>query len=51
MVGDPLYPEVHEVSVDDFTRPLQLLASTLEFVDPVDGSERCFVSARRLPIS
>ncbi len=51
MVGDPLYPEVHEVSVDDFTRPLQLLASTLEFVDPVDGSERRFVSARRLPIS
>ena len=51
IVGDPLYPEVLDVSVDDFSTPLQLLASTLEIVDPVDGRERRFVSARRLPIT
>ena len=51
IVGDPLYPEVLDVSVDDFSTPLQLLASTLELVDPVDGRERRFVSGRSLPIA
>lgn len=51
IVGDPLYPVVRETSVDDFSRPLQLLASELAFLDPVDGTERHFVSARRLPLS
>ena len=48
--GDPLYPVVRETSVDDFSRPLQLLASELAFTDPVDGTPRRFVSARRLPL-
>lgn len=48
--GDPLYPVVRETSIDDFSRPLQLLASELEFVDPVEGTARRFVSARRLPL-
>lgn len=48
--GDPLYPVVRETSIDDFSRPLQLLASELEFVDPVDGEARTFVSRRSLPI-
>ena len=48
--GDPLYPVVRETSVDDFTRPLQLLAAELAFTDPVDGSERVFVSRRELPL-
>ena len=51
IVGDPLYPEVLDVSVDDFSTPLQLVASTLEIVDPVDGRERRFVSGRSLPIT
>ena len=50
IVNDPLYPEVLEVSVDDFSRPLQLLAAELAFTDPVDGTERRFVSARTLPL-
>lgn len=50
IVGDPLYPDVLDVSVDDFTRPLQLLAAAVELVDPVDGRERRFVSARQLPL-
>lgn len=50
IVDDPLYPEVLDVSVDDFSRPLQLLASEIAFVDPVDGSPRRFVSERSLPL-
>ena len=51
IVNDPLYPEVVETSVDDFSRPLQLLAAEIAFTDPVDGSERRFASARRLPLA
>ncbi|MGO4257426.1 pseudouridine synthase [Marmoricola sp. RAF53] len=50
IVGDPLYPDVLDVDVDDFSRPLQLLASEVAFTDPVDGTERRFVSRRRLPL-
>jgi tRNA pseudouridine32 synthase/23S rRNA pseudouridine746 synthase len=50
IVDDPLYPVVRETSVDDFSRPLQLLASELAFTDPIDGSPRRFVSGRRLPL-
>jgi tRNA pseudouridine32 synthase/23S rRNA pseudouridine746 synthase len=41
---------VTEVSVHDFSRPLQLLASDLAFTDPIDGSARAFGSVRRLPL-
>ena len=50
IVDDPLYPAVTETSIDDFSRPLQLLASSLEFTDPVDGTSRRFDSVRRLPL-
>jgi tRNA pseudouridine32 synthase/23S rRNA pseudouridine746 synthase len=50
IVGDPLYPDVLDVAVDDMTTPLQLLAHRLAFVDPVDGAPRAFVSRRALPL-
>jgi tRNA pseudouridine32 synthase/23S rRNA pseudouridine746 synthase len=50
ILDDPLYPVDRHVDVDDFTRPLQLLASELEYVDPVDGVVRRFASPRRLPL-
>jgi tRNA pseudouridine32 synthase/23S rRNA pseudouridine746 synthase len=50
IVGDPLYPEVRDVEVDDFTEPLQLLAASLAFTDPVDGTDRRFESVRSLPL-
>lgn len=50
IVGDPLYPTVTVTDVDDFTTPLQLLASELEFTDPVEGTARHFRSARTLPL-
>ncbi|MGE0218972.1 pseudouridine synthase [Mycolicibacterium sp.] len=49
ITGDPLYPEVVDVAVDDFSTPLRLLAHSLEFPDPISGARRRFVSARELP--
>jgi tRNA pseudouridine32 synthase / 23S rRNA pseudouridine746 synthase len=49
--GDPLYPKVIDVSDDDFSQPLQLLAQRIEFEDPLTGSRRRFVSSRRLDLA
>ncbi|MFE9021634.1 RluA family pseudouridine synthase [Streptomyces sp. NPDC007808] len=49
ILGDPLYPVVTgPVAAGDFRRPLQLLARTLEFTDPITGREHRFLSARML---
>ncbi|MFJ3619328.1 RluA family pseudouridine synthase [Streptomyces iakyrus] len=49
ILGDPLYPEVTApVPAGDFRRPLQLLARSLEFTDPVTGAEHRFRSGRVL---
>jgi tRNA pseudouridine32 synthase/23S rRNA pseudouridine746 synthase len=44
--NDPWYPEVVDVAPDDFSAPLQLLAHSLEFTDPMSGHQREFVSER-----
>ncbi len=44
ILGDPLYPEVLDVDVDDFSTPLELVARTLRFPDPITGEERSFTS-------
>lgn len=48
IAGDPLYPDIVDVADDDFSTPLQLLAHTLEFDDPLTGAPRQFVSERDL---
>lgn len=48
LLGDPLYPMVLADVADDPRAPLQLIARRLAFTDPVDGSEREFVSERQL---
>jgi tRNA pseudouridine32 synthase/23S rRNA pseudouridine746 synthase len=48
IVNDPLYPNEVDVAPDDFSTPLQLLAHSLEFEDPVNGHQREFVSRRTL---
>ncbi|NEB81995.1 pseudouridylate synthase [Streptomyces sp. SID14478] len=49
ILGDPLYPRIADPTPpDDFRRPLQLLARTLEFKDPVTGREHRFASTRKL---
>lgn len=52
IVDDPLYPDVRPDLAElpdhgDFSRPLRLLAHTLEFDDPLTGESRSFVSGRR----
>ncbi len=46
--NDPLYPDVVDVASDDFSRPLQLLAHSLEFRDPRTGHHRELISKRTL---
>ena len=46
--GDQLYPEVLDEPVDDFGTPLGLLARSLTFDDPVDGTRSTFTSRRVL---
>jgi len=48
ILGDDFYPELREKPLDDFTRPLQLLAKVLEFDDPITGEHRRFTSRRTL---
>ncbi|MGA4803058.1 RluA family pseudouridine synthase [Streptomyces lavendulocolor] len=48
ILHDPLYPVVREDGPEDYARPLQLLARTLEFTDPVTGAPMRFVSRLRL---
>ncbi|AHH99697.1 RluA family pseudouridine synthase [Kutzneria viridogrisea] len=44
ILGDDFYPVLTEKPLDDFTRPLQLLAKVLAFTDPVSGRPRRFES-------
>lgn len=48
IVGDDFYPRIVERAYDDFSRPLELVARRLSFVDPVSGEPREFVS--RVPL-
>lgn len=42
ILNDRYYPTLQAESADDYSRPLQLLAKELRFVDPVTGSQRRF---------
>ncbi len=48
ILGDDYYPEVRAEGADDHSRPLQLLARSIEFEDPLSGQTRRFESRRRL---
>jgi tRNA pseudouridine32 synthase/23S rRNA pseudouridine746 synthase len=48
IVNDSLYPNVIDVAADDFSRPLLLLAHSLEFDDPVTGAHQRFSSKRSM---
>jgi tRNA pseudouridine32 synthase/23S rRNA pseudouridine746 synthase len=45
---DGIYPVLTPEGANDYRRPLQLLARTLEFVDPLSGEQRRFESRRTL---
>lgn len=48
ILDDPFWPELRADADDDFSRPLQLLARTLTFDDPLTGRTRTFTSRRDL---
>jgi tRNA pseudouridine32 synthase/23S rRNA pseudouridine746 synthase len=48
IVGDPFYPELLDIALDDYSRPLQLLARSVVFDDPLSGDHRVFTSRREL---
>jgi tRNA pseudouridine32 synthase / 23S rRNA pseudouridine746 synthase len=48
ILGDDFYPVLREKPLDDYTKPLQLLAKHLEFTDPLSGEPRRFTSTLRL---
>ena len=51
--GDQFYPQVLRGPEDgeDFSQPLQLLARSMAFTDPVTGQPRSFTSGQRLRVS
>ncbi len=46
--NDAFYPELNDPPEGDFSRPLQLLARSLAFTDPLTGQARYFESQRQL---
>ncbi len=46
--NDAFYPVVNDAGFDDHSRPLQLLARELRFIDPLTGRPRIFTSALHL---
>ena len=46
--NDPFYPVVNDPPEGDYSRPLQLLARSLAFVDPLTQQPRTFESGQRL---
>ena len=48
IAGDTLYPVLTEKATDDYHRPLQLLAHSLAFVDPLSSIARRFESRLKL---
>ncbi|MFJ6002969.1 RluA family pseudouridine synthase [Arthrobacter sp. NPDC092385] len=48
IINDPFYPILHPQAPDDYGKPLQLLAHSIAFTDPVDGTDRRFESGLTL---
>jgi len=48
---DKYYPELQSLSGDNIDAPLQLLAKTLDFIDPVTNAPRYFSASRDLSLS
>jgi tRNA pseudouridine32 synthase/23S rRNA pseudouridine746 synthase len=48
ILGDDFYPVLTETALDDYRKPLQLLAKVLAFTDPLTGEPRRFTSPSTL---
>jgi tRNA pseudouridine32 synthase/23S rRNA pseudouridine746 synthase len=50
ILNDPFYPELLPCKGEDYSSPLQLLAKSIAFIDPVSGEERYFESEQSLEL-
>lgn len=50
IVNDRMYPPLDPTPVDNYLTPLQLLAQSIAFDDPITGQTRHFKSTRRLKL-
>jgi tRNA pseudouridine32 synthase/23S rRNA pseudouridine746 synthase len=48
ILHDPFYPDLLPCKGDDFSQPLQLLAKSIAFIDPITHKQRYFKSQRQL---
>ena len=48
IANDRMYPPVVQTPADDFDTPLQLLAKSIAFMDPITGEARRFTSGQHL---
>ncbi len=48
IVNDPIYPIIINKPSDDLTKPLQLLAKSIEFIDPINHKQQVFHSKQFL---
>jgi tRNA pseudouridine32 synthase/23S rRNA pseudouridine746 synthase len=48
IINDPIYPDIINKTSNDFTKPLQLLAKSIEFVDPFSHKNQVFQSDKLL---
>jgi len=48
ILHDQIYPMHLAENTDDYTKPLQLLAKSIAFRDPISGEQRSFSSTRKL---
>ncbi len=44
IINDPFYPELMPNKGEDYSKPLQLLAKSIQFTDPITNDERFFES-------
>ncbi|PKI03592.1 pseudouridine synthase [Glaciecola sp. 33A] len=51
LLHDTYYPELQPSKPDDYTKPLQLLAQKLQFIDPMTQQQRCFSSNTELNLN
>ena len=50
LLHDTYYPELQPNKPDDYSKPLQLLAQKLQFIDPITQQARCFSSNTELSL-
>jgi|LSQX01.2.fsa_nt_gb tRNA pseudouridine32 synthase/23S rRNA pseudouridine746 synthase len=51
IIGDDFYPQPLQRPIDDYSQPLQLLARSLAFTDPLTGERLTFESERILALT